>query len=58
MQLAGPRLLMDQFMPTYHFAVVHADVVRAPPAQCYRAAGELDLFQAPLVRALLAGPSV
>ena len=47
------RLLMDRFLPRYNFAVVHADVVRAPPAQCYRAAGELDLFRAPLVRALL-----
>ena len=50
---ADPRLLMDQFLPRYDFAVVHADVVRAPPARCYGAAGELDLFQAPLVRALL-----
>src|SRR5664280_3134715 len=47
------RLLMDQFLPTYDFAVVHADVVRAPPSQCYGAASELDLFQAPLVRTLL-----
>ncbi len=50
---ADPRLLMDQFLPKYDFAVVHADVVRAPPAECYRVAGELDLFQAPLVRTLL-----
>ena len=49
----GPGLLMDQFLPIYDFAVVHADVVRAPPAQCYRVAGELDLFRAPLVRTLL-----
>ena len=47
------RLLMDRFLPRYNFAVVHADVVRAPLAQCYRVAGELDLFRAPLVRALL-----
>jgi hypothetical protein len=44
---------MDRFMPSYDFAVVHADVLRAPPAQCYGAANELDLFQAPLVRTLL-----
>jgi hypothetical protein len=44
---------MDQFLPRYDLAVVHADVFRAPPAQCYRAASELDLFQAPLVRTLL-----
>jgi hypothetical protein len=50
---ADPRLLMDQFLPKYDFAVVHADVFRAPPAECYRVASELDLFQAPLVRTLL-----
>jgi hypothetical protein len=44
---------MDRFLPRYDFAVVHADVLRAPPAECYAAAGELDLFQAPLVRTLL-----
>jgi hypothetical protein len=44
---------MDQFMPRHDLAVVHADVFRAPPAECYRAASELDLFQAPLVRTLL-----
>jgi len=47
------RLLMDQFLPRYDSAVVHADVLRAPPAECYRAASELDLFQAPLVRTLI-----
>jgi len=50
---ADSRLLMDQFLPRYDFAVVHADVLRAPPAQCYEVASELDLFQAPLVRTLL-----
>lgn len=50
---ADSQLLMDQFVPRYDFAVVHADVLRAPPARCYGAARELDLFQAPLVRALL-----
>jgi hypothetical protein len=46
-------LLMDRFLPRYDFAVVHADVLRAPPVRCYGAASELDLFQAPLVRTLL-----
>ena len=50
---AEPHLLLDQFLPRYDFGVVHADVLRAPPAQCYKAAGELDLFRAPLVRTLL-----
>jgi hypothetical protein len=49
----GPGLLMDQFLPAYDFVVVHAHVVRAPTAQCYRLASELDLFRAPLVRSLL-----
>jgi hypothetical protein len=44
---------MDRFMPRYDVAVVHADVFRAPPAECYRAASGLDLFQARLVRTLL-----
>jgi len=52
-EAADSQLLMDQFLPRYDFAVVHADVFRASPAQCYGAASELDLFQAPLVRALL-----
>ena len=50
---AESHLLMDRVMPRYDLAVVHADVLRAPPAECYRAARELDLFQAPLVRTLL-----
>ena len=50
---ADSGLLMDQFLPRYDFAVVHADVLRAAPARCYGAASELDLFQAPLARTLL-----
>jgi hypothetical protein len=50
---ADSGLLMDQFLPRYDFAVVHADVLRAPPARSYGAASGLDLFQAPLVRTLL-----
>ena len=50
---AGSPLFIEQFLSTYDVAVVHAEVFRAPPAQCYLAASELDLFQAPLVRALL-----
>ncbi len=47
------ELLLDQFLPRYDHAIVHADVLRAPPARCYAAAMELDLLQAPLVRTLL-----
>jgi len=50
---AGSQLLIEQFLPTYDVAAVHAEVFRAPPAQCYLAASELDLFQAPLLQALL-----
>ncbi len=48
------ELLVEQFLPTYDVAVVHADVVRASPAQCYARVMELDLLQAPIVRAALA----
>lgn len=50
---ADPRLLLDQFLPEYDLSIVHADVFRAPPAECYEAAREMDLFQVPLARALL-----
>lgn len=50
---AGSALLMDRVLPRYDVAVVHARVFRAPPSACYRAASELDLFQDPVVRALL-----
>lgn len=50
---ACSQLLLDQVVPRYDFAVVHADVLRARPAQCYEAATGLDLFQAPVVRSLL-----
>ena len=50
---ADSQLLMDRFLPSFDLAVVHADVFRALPAECYEAANEMDLFQAPLVRTLL-----
>ena len=52
-ELADVQLLMDQFLPRYDLAVAHAHVFRASPAECYRAASELDLFRAPLIRTLL-----
>jgi hypothetical protein len=42
---ADSGLLMDQFLPRYDFAVVHADVLRAPPAQCYGAASGWTSFR-------------
>lgn len=50
---SSPRLLLDQLLPGYDVAVVHAHVFRVPPEVCFRAASEVDLFRAPLVRALL-----
>lgn len=47
------ELLVEQFLPRYEVAVVHADVFRASPAQCYARVMELDLLQAPFVRAAL-----
>ena len=47
------HLLLDQFLPTYDVGVVHADVFRAAPAQCYLVASELDLFRTPLIRTLI-----
>ena len=32
----GPQLLIDQFLPRYDFAVVHAQVFRVPPEVCLR----------------------
>lgn len=49
----GSRLLLDEFSPRFDVAVVHSEVFRAVPADCYRAATRVDLFQAPVVRALL-----
>ncbi|RYF59841.1 MAG: hypothetical protein EOO27_07975 [Comamonadaceae bacterium] len=49
----GSQLLIDRLLPTFDVAVVHADVFRAAPAQCYLAASELDLFQTPLIRTLI-----
>ena len=50
---ADSHLLIDQFLPTYDVGVVHADVFRATPAQCYLVASELDLFRTPLIRTLI-----
>jgi hypothetical protein len=50
---ADSRLLIDQVLPTYDVGVVHADVFRTTPARCYLVASELDLFQTPVIRALI-----
>lgn len=49
----GSRLLLDEFLPRYDHAVVHAQVFRAPPDECLAAALAMDIFRAPLIRALI-----
>jgi hypothetical protein len=51
--VSGSRLLIDQYLPRYNLAVVHAQVFRAPPASCYRAARGVDLLRDPIIRMLL-----
>lgn len=46
-------MLIDEFLPHYDYSIAHADIVRAHPRSCYRAARQLDLFQAPLIRTLI-----
>lgn len=51
---AGPPvLLIDQYLPRYDLAIVHAEVLRAPPEACYRVTRSVDLLRAPIIRALL-----
>ncbi len=47
------RLLLDQYLPRYDLAVVHAEVFRAQPEACYRAARGVDLLRDPIIRTLL-----
>ena len=53
MDVCAPELFVAQFLPTYDVAVAHADDFRAPPARCYAGVMDLDLLQAPFVRAAL-----
>jgi hypothetical protein len=48
-----PVLLIDQLLPRYDLAIVHAEVLRAPPEVCYRMTRSIDLLRAPIIRALL-----
>jgi hypothetical protein len=50
---ADSPLLIDRFLPTYDLGVVHAEVFRATPAQCYLVAVQLDLFRTPVIRTLI-----
>jgi hypothetical protein len=47
------QLLIDEFLPRYDFAVVHACVLPARPEVCYRAALGVDLLRDPVIRTLL-----
>jgi deazaflavin-dependent oxidoreductase (nitroreductase family) len=45
--------LIDQVLPHSDLAVTHAGVFPVPPQVCYQTARRLDLFQVPLIRALI-----
>ena len=47
------RLLIDRFLPTWDFTVVHVGVLAAPPATCYPTARHLNLLDSPIIRVLL-----
>ena len=51
--LPAEPLLIDQFMPTYDLAVVHARVFRAPPERCFETVVDFDLFQLRAFRVLI-----
>jgi Polyketide cyclase / dehydrase and lipid transport len=52
------RLILDQVLPRYDVAVVHAAVFRAPPDLCFRTLRQLNVFRHPVVRALFAARAV
>ena len=47
-------MLLDDFLPDYHFCEYHACVVRAPAQRVYRQVKRLDMGRSRLVRGLLA----
>jgi hypothetical protein len=49
----GEALLIDRFLPSSDFTVVHVGFVGAPPATCYAAARHLDLLDSPTIRVLI-----
>lgn len=49
----GSQLLLDRFMPQYDVDLVHSGVFRVAPEVCYEAVLALDIFEAPLIRALV-----
>lgn len=46
-------LLIDQFMPDYHFSIAFSRVFRAPPERSFETCVESDLFAVPLFRVLI-----
>lgn len=51
-------MLIDQVMPRWDFAIVHAAVFRAPPEESFRAARSLDVLRHPLVWTLVTARSL
>lgn len=52
-QGTGPGLLLDRFVPRFDLSLVHAGVYRVPPSACYEAVLALDVFESPLIRAVI-----
>jgi hypothetical protein len=45
-------MLLDRFMPVWHFAEYHQTIVKAPPGTVFRAVLEAELGRSPLVSLL------
>jgi hypothetical protein len=52
-QDAGTELLLDRFVPRFDLDIVHAGVYRVPPPACYEAVLALDVFESPVIRAII-----
>lgn len=52
-QGAGSELLLDRFVPHFDLNLVHAGVYRVPPPACYEAVLALDVFESPVIRAII-----
>jgi len=48
-----PGLLLDRFVPHFDLSLVNACVYRVPPPACYEAVLALDVFESPVIRAII-----